>query len=131
MDWINAPPTSDTDPLQYWSMVGPFQLRQMAIDLLAIPAMSTEVERVFSSCKLTVTPHRNRLTSDHLEELELLRHWWRIPNTLEGDGEVGDGEVCDDSSSCAAAHHCIESLTSGSSIFTLFGETERRYLCLL
>jgi hypothetical protein len=51
-------------------------LRQLQLDLLSIPAMSTELERVFSQAKLTVTPTRNRLSDGSIESVELLRHWW-------------------------------------------------------
>jgi hAT family C-terminal dimerisation region len=51
-------------------------IKQQALDLLSIPAMSAELERVFSQTKLTVTPTRNRLSPDTIEVLELLRHWW-------------------------------------------------------
>lgn len=90
-------------------------IKQQALDLLSIPAMSAELERVFSQAKHTVTPTRNRLSADTIEVLELLRHWWvnniisqerggggrkhrkRKPiddgsddlNTMEGGDEVG------------------------------------------
>lgn len=51
-------------------------LKQQILDLLSIPAMSTELERVFSQAKLTLTPQRNRLTDQTIELLELLRYWW-------------------------------------------------------
>jgi hypothetical protein len=50
------------------------QLRQIFLDLLSIPAMSVEVERVFSSAKRLVTPDRNRLTDETIEMLELLKY---------------------------------------------------------
>jgi hypothetical protein len=51
-------------------------LRQMALDLLSIPAMSTEVERVFSSAKRLITGDRNRLQDNTIEVLQLLKYWW-------------------------------------------------------
>ena len=48
----------------------------MALDLLSIPVMSTEVERVFSSVKRLVTADRNRLQDNTIEVLQLLKHWW-------------------------------------------------------
>jgi hypothetical protein len=47
----------------------------MLLDLLSIPAMSAEIERVFSSTKRLVTPDRNRLNVDTIEELQLLKYW--------------------------------------------------------
>jgi hypothetical protein len=40
----------------------------MALDLLSIPAMSAEVERVFSSVKRLLTSDRNRMNKDSIEE---------------------------------------------------------------
>ncbi len=59
------------DPMNPWPGI-----RQQILDLLSIPAMSTELERVFSHGKLTLTPIRNRLSNQTVEMLELLRHWW-------------------------------------------------------
>ena len=47
----------------------------MALNLLAIPAMSSEVERVFSSTGLMVTDRRNRLKEDIIEAAECMRSW--------------------------------------------------------
>ena len=50
----------------------------MAIDYLSIPAMSTDAERLFSSCKITLTDRRNRLSDDILEAIECLKSWLKI-----------------------------------------------------
>ena len=47
----------------------------MALDILAIPAMSAEVERVFSSTGLLITDRRNRLKNDVVEAVECLKSW--------------------------------------------------------
>ena len=47
----------------------------MALDLLSIPVMSAEVERVFSSAKRLVTADRNRLQDNTIEVLQLLKYW--------------------------------------------------------
>ena len=44
----------------------------MAWDMIAIPAMSSECERVFSSAGRLVTPLRNRLKEDIIEASECL-----------------------------------------------------------
>jgi hypothetical protein len=54
----------------------PASVRQHILDLLSIPAMSAELERVFSHAKLTITPRRSSLAPGTVEKLELLRHWW-------------------------------------------------------
>ena len=50
------------------------ELRQQALDLLSIPVMSAEVERVFSSVKRLVTADRNRLQDTTIEMLALLKY---------------------------------------------------------
>ena len=47
----------------------------MALDLLSIPAMSAEVEWVFSSTGLMVTDRRNRLKEDAIEAVECMMSW--------------------------------------------------------
>jgi hypothetical protein len=56
--------------------MGDLKLRQQAYDLLSIPAMSAEVERVFSSAKRTISLDRHALSDETIEQLELLRYWW-------------------------------------------------------
>lgn len=58
-------------------------LSKMAVDILSIPAMSAEPERLFSAAKLTVTDRRNRLGSDVMEALECLKSWLRIHDFQE------------------------------------------------
>ncbi|ERF76287.1 hypothetical protein EPUS_04144 [Endocarpon pusillum Z07020] len=51
-------------------------LATLAYTILAIPAMSAECERVFSSAKLLITPNRNHLSPDTVEMSECLRNWY-------------------------------------------------------
>jgi phage I-like protein len=44
--------------------------------MLAIPMMSAECERVFSSAKHLITDSRNRLRPDIIEANECLKHWF-------------------------------------------------------
>ena len=46
-----------------------------ALDILAIPAMSAEVERVFSSTGQFITDRRNRRQDDIVEAVECLKSW--------------------------------------------------------
>jgi len=65
------------DPILWWyqhRMDYP-QLSRMAFDIFSIPAMSTEVERVFSSSGITITPRRNRLKADIIEAVECQKSW--------------------------------------------------------
>ena len=57
-------------------------LSKMAIDILSIPAMSVEPERLFSGAKLTITDLRNRLDEGSINATELLKHWYRQKEDL-------------------------------------------------
>ena len=50
----------------------------MAIDILSIPAMSAEVERVFSGAKITIGDKRQRLRASTIEAVECLKSWFRL-----------------------------------------------------
>ena len=49
----------------------------MAYDLLAIPAMTSEVERAFSGAKNTLNDKRTKLGSAAFEATELEKHWMK------------------------------------------------------
>jgi hAT family C-terminal dimerisation region len=49
-------------------------LHLWALDILAIPAMSAECERVFSSTKKLITPERTRLSEEPIEASEYLKN---------------------------------------------------------
>lgn len=68
---------TNADIITWWRLSPFAQLRQHAYDVLTIPSMSSEVERVFSSAKILITDRRNRLKGETIEMLELLRDWWR------------------------------------------------------
>ena len=50
-------------------------LARMAFDTLSIPAMGSEVERVFSAAKKLITDEKNSLGSEVVEACETQRHW--------------------------------------------------------
>jgi len=50
----------------------------MAIDILSIPAMSDDPERVFSGARRTVSWERARLGAETIEELECLKNWIQV-----------------------------------------------------
>lgn len=51
-------------------------LRDMAYDVLSIPAMSAEIERIFSAARRLITTDRNAMTDETIEMLVLLKYWW-------------------------------------------------------
>jgi hypothetical protein len=60
----------------------------MALDLLSIPAMSAEVERLFSSANITIIDCRNRIGVDAVEAIKCLKSWLRKDNISWLDSEV-------------------------------------------
>jgi hAT family C-terminal dimerisation region len=68
---------NDENLFKWWANSGFTQLATMALDLLSIPAMSAETERVFSGAKLTISPNRNRFGEDIIEATECLNRWYR------------------------------------------------------
>jgi len=68
----------DTLP-QYWlrqrRVKSTARLAQMGLDMVSIPAMSSECERVFSQAKLLITGQRGALRPDIIEATQCLRMW--------------------------------------------------------
>lgn len=78
---IEMDPDNPFDPRKWWIETTQRKmfpnLLQMALDLLSIPAMSAEVERLFSSCKISITDRRNRIGIDAVQAIEFLKNWLR------------------------------------------------------
>jgi len=51
------------------------QLSRMALDILSLPAMSSDPERAFSAAKITLSDRRNKIGIQMLEYLECLKSW--------------------------------------------------------
>jgi len=66
----------------------------MAIDLLSIPAMSNEPERVFSGARRTISWDRMQLGRENIEKIECLKSWMRN-NMAVGPNEALDEAVAD------------------------------------
>jgi hypothetical protein len=49
----------------------------MAIDILLIPAMSDEPERVFLGARRMITWERGQMDPETIEIIECLKHWKR------------------------------------------------------
>ncbi|RPA83707.1 hypothetical protein BJ508DRAFT_183569, partial [Ascobolus immersus RN42] len=52
-------------------------LSKLALNILSIPAMSAECERVFSNAKLILTERRRTIGDEALEANQVLRAWIR------------------------------------------------------
>jgi hypothetical protein len=94
--YLSLPPVDDVKDPRTWWLESTQQslyphLSRMAIDLLTIPAMSADAERIFSGCKQQITDRRNKMSVKVLENLELLKSWMKLEN-WEGDGVIEDPE---------------------------------------
>jgi hAT family protein len=78
--FINSPPHKITgSPLAWWcreeQRIEYPHLHQLAIDILSIPPMSDDPERVFSGVRRTISWDRARLGVANVEKTELLGNW--------------------------------------------------------
>ncbi|KAG7410316.1 Zinc finger BED domain-containing protein RICESLEEPER 2 [Fusarium oxysporum f. sp. raphani] len=79
--FINSPPRPMTTstPLEWWcreeQRIEYPRLHQLAIDVLSVPAMSDDPERVFSCARRTISWDRARLSADTVEKLQCLSNW--------------------------------------------------------
>lgn len=83
------------DAIQYWynRLTTQPELAQFALDILAIPPMSDDCERLFSSAKILLEDRRSRLRMDIIEANECLRHSYGPPQKGTFDSEdIGEVE---------------------------------------
>jgi hypothetical protein len=75
--YLTTPPMKISNPIAWWreQQATYPKLAQMAFDVLSIPAMSAECERVFSQAKLVVNDTRNRMTNDTIDAIQCLKNW--------------------------------------------------------
>ena len=58
-------------------------LHRYALDFLSVPAQSSEIERVFSECKASLTQQRNRMEIATLEQVQQMRSWLRCARNTD------------------------------------------------
>jgi hypothetical protein len=77
--YLQEPPVRGKGLMEYWrSRESEWpQLASMAHDFLSIPAMSSECERVFSSCAKQTTQESSKLSGTMLWHQECLSNWHR------------------------------------------------------
>ena len=97
--YCESPPHHDFEDVRDWWLAAGQQaiypnLSRMALNLLSIPAMSAEPERLFSSCKITITDRRNKLSVKVIEALECLRSWHKVESFELDELEEEQGEKC-------------------------------------
>jgi len=75
----SAPEEEISDLMEFWQTKLHTSrwshLSRMALSIHSIPAMSAEVERVFSSSKILLSDRRNRLGDDVIAAVECLKSW--------------------------------------------------------
>jgi hypothetical protein len=80
-DYINQLPydIGEMTALQWWGLEPQRtrypRLSLMAFDILSVPAMSDEPERVFSGARRTITWDKAQMEPDTIEMRECLKHW--------------------------------------------------------
>jgi ribosomal protein L37AE/L43A len=108
-DWesfIEADPTeiSTKTALEWWCQEQQRtrypRLSHMAIDVLSVPAMSAEAERVFSGARRQIPWSRASLGAKTTEQMECLKHWlrkgWLDELNVDLPLEEGEIEVADE-----------------------------------
>ena len=80
--YLSQPRIKIHDPRAWW-MESTQQnmypnLSKLALDILSIPAMSAEPERLFSATKLTISDQRNQLGMKMIEALACLKSWYKL-----------------------------------------------------
>ncbi|KFZ23154.1 hypothetical protein V502_02365, partial [Pseudogymnoascus sp. VKM F-4520 (FW-2644)] len=75
--YCDAACTPIVDPRAWWleQKTTYLALAVMALDILSIPAMEAEPERLFSSAKAAMIDKRNQMKAETLEALESLKSW--------------------------------------------------------
>jgi hAT family C-terminal dimerisation region len=73
----NPLPEEPADLIRHWDgqAISSPSLSQMTLDLLSIPAMAAECERVFSSSKILISDHQNSLADDVIKANGCVRYW--------------------------------------------------------
>jgi hypothetical protein len=93
--YLRLEPQETEDLIEWWmAHRGHFPMvSQLAVDILAIPAMATDCERSFCLAKLTVTTQRLLMTTETLEKLQCLKNWVRHGAVKLGATASGGDEV--------------------------------------
>ena len=73
-------------------------MAQFAIDIMTIPASSSDCERLFSELGDLLEPKRRALGSELLAALQLVRSWVRagFEPTIYSEAKLSDKELLDD-----------------------------------
>jgi hypothetical protein len=104
----------DVDPLEYWALHGgqfPI-IARIAATVLAIPATSADVERLFSITGRILTKYRARLSADRVDMMTCLHGWLRE----EYEEEYGKGRRAKSREKRAKVNARFASISAGLEI---------------
>lgn len=65
-------------------------LSKMAIDVLSVPAMSAEAERIFSGARRTISWERSRLGGSTVEATECIKSWNKNQQLLDVEFDLSE-----------------------------------------
>jgi hypothetical protein len=96
--WTRDQYEDNGNPVKYWIQLRPKypNLARFAIDILSIPASSSDCERLFSELGDLLEPKRHHLGSEQLSALQLVRAWIKadfVPLYDKDDGKVTDEQI--------------------------------------
>lgn len=86
--YLNEPPIKmsyNFNLLEYWLGRKATALQKMAIDILSIPASSTDVERIFSSAKLDDNRLRQSLEPELKGNLQVAKSWFKVEEMVKSE----------------------------------------------
>jgi hypothetical protein len=72
------------------------KLSRLAIDILSIPAMSDEPERVFSGARRTISWDRMQMGAENIEKTQCLKSWMALKLDLKEVDDVDEVEEADE-----------------------------------
>lgn len=95
--YLSQPRIKIHDPRAWWietTQQSTYQnLSKLALDLLSIPAMSAEPEKLFSATKLTISDQRNQLGVKMIEALACLKSWYKLKDWEKHESLLFIGHV--------------------------------------
>ena len=65
----------------------------MALNILSIPAMLADPERLFLGAKITISDRRNRLRITTIQALKCLKSWLKLVEIPEEDIKDEDNDI--------------------------------------
>ncbi|KAF2834130.1 hypothetical protein M501DRAFT_944829 [Patellaria atrata CBS 101060] len=115
-DEYSAHDTREIEALIYWNERYNSQpdLARMGLDMAALPCISDECERVFSSAKHLISDARNRLQADIIEASECLRSWFGPPISDEANQSKKNGSNTIDNTEDMVKEASIDEQGDGS-----------------